>query len=203
MGFQVRCHKKKRALPISATEKIDSSVCYPVCRMSFLRINPRSGDPTIALQACICYICIHTALISQPVKIVICLTLRFSIGNFTVSIGVQIPVVELHIVKSQIIPQRMYVHLSYALGIVPGLGQFAGNGMLILPRNIVFIPYPSMMFRCQTCMKGCSGCNTTGTSTIGVFKHYSATGKSIQKGSFYIGMACSSQTVSPKLICHY
>ena len=57
----------------------------------------------------------------------------------------EIAVVQVYIVESKITSQRMNMHLTYALGIVSGGGQFACHRVFIVPRNIILIPDSAMM----------------------------------------------------------
>ena len=47
--------------------------------------------------------------------------------------------------KTQQIPGGRNVHFPDALGMIPGFGKFAGQGMGVIPADAVPVPHPAVM----------------------------------------------------------
>ena len=120
MRAQIGCHQEEWHARIAPPQKINTSVGDPVGGMVFLFVRPRAGNPAVAVQSCVRHICIGSEFLFQPVKIIICHKLGLAVGNASVPGTMEISVVELYIVKTEIIAKRMYMHLSHTLGIVSG-----------------------------------------------------------------------------------
>ena len=202
MGTHIRHHQEKGLFPVPTAQKINCPGRNPVCRMERLFINPRSGNPRIAFQTGIRNICLNSFFLFQPVKIIICDLLSFIIGNRLPPIRPQITIMQLYIMKSHQIAQRVHVHFSYTLRIISGFCQLSGHGMGISKRYPVLIPNPAVFFLRKPCMESRSRSNTAGAGRICSVKQRSPYCQRIQKRSFHIRMPCYSHTISTHLIRH-
>ena len=104
--------------------------------------------------------------------------------------------------KSHQVPQRVHMHLSDALGIIPRLGQFPGHRVGIAEFYPIHVPDPPVLFLGKAGVKRRPGRNTAGTGGIGVFEKRSVRRQGVQKRRFHVGMPCDSQAVPPHLIRH-
>ena len=89
--------------------------------MIFFLVHPRTGQIAVAINAGICHVGGDAKLLLQPVEIVVCHKLRFPVRDACVAGGVEISVVKVHMVESEIIPEWMDMHLADALSVIAGL----------------------------------------------------------------------------------
>ena len=170
--------------------------------MGLLVIDPGAGHKGVALHAGIGNVRIDTLFILQPVEIIVRHCLVFIIrGGYPAVVG-HIAVMELDIVEAQLVPHRMYMHFTHALGVITGLGQFTGHGGFISPVHAVLIANPAIMFRRKARHQRCPGGNAAGASGVGIFKKLTFRSQGIQIRGFYIRMTGITQAISPKLVCH-
>ena len=104
--------------------------------------------------------------------------------------------------ETQIVPERMDVHLPDTLRIVACFGKFACECMFIPPGNVVFVSDPSVMALFHAGVKSGAGGNTAWTGAVRAVKIYTPGSQSIKIWGLYIRMSCISKSVSPELICH-
>ena len=143
-----------------------------------------------------------TKLLLQPVKIVVGNKLGFPVWDTSVACGVEIPVMQIHVVETEIIPERMDMHLSYTLGIVPGFGEFAGHCVSVIPRYIVFVSKPPVVALLHSGVECRAGRDAAWTSAVSAVKTDSFGCKCVQVWSLYIRVSGIAKTVAAKLISH-
>ncbi len=140
--------------------------------MIFFLVHPRTGQIAVAINTGICHVGGDAKLLLQPVEIVVCHKLRFPVRDACVAGGVEISVVKVHMVESEIIPEWMDMHLADTFRIVPGACKLGRKGMGVVPRYIVFVSHAPVMGLFHAGMKSCSGCNTAWTGAVGPVKGY-------------------------------
>ena len=128
-------HQKERLRAVTAAQEIPALAGDPVGRMVLFFVNPRTNHPTVAVQASIYGVCIHTKLLLEPPIIVIGHTLVFITGRSGAAVGMEIAIMQPYIVESQIIAQRVNVHFTDALRIIARLAQFPSQRVGIVPRH--------------------------------------------------------------------
>ena len=136
-------HQEKRLTRVAAAQKVDGAGCHPVGGMIFLLIRPRACRPTVAVHAGIRHVTLNALFVFQPVEIVVGDELVFGIGHVGITILMQITVVQLYMVKAQIIAQRMHMHFSDTFGVIARFGQFSGHGAAIVPIDTILIAHLS------------------------------------------------------------
>ena len=128
-------HQEKWFRTVTAAQKIPALAGDPVGGMVLFFVNPRTNHPTVAVQASIYGVCIHTKLLLEPPIIVIGHTLVFITGRTGAAVGMEIAIMQPYIVESQIIAQRVDVHFTDALRIIARLAQFPSQRVGIVPRH--------------------------------------------------------------------
>ena len=128
-------HQEKRFRTVTAAQKIPALAGNPVGGMVLFLVNPRTNHPTVAVQASIYGVCIHTKLLLEPPIIIIGHTLVFITGRSGAAVGMKIAVMQPYIVESQIIAQRVNVHFTDALRIVARLTQLPSQRVGVVPRH--------------------------------------------------------------------
>ena len=202
MRSQIGYGQEERSVRISSPQEIDTPFCHPVCGMIFFLIYPRPGDPAVALQPCIRNICIDPLFLFQPVEVIVSLLLRLFPWSTHISGSMKVAVAELYILISQVISQRMHMHLSHAVGLVSAFRKFARQSMLILPGDSVLIPYSSMVILRHPCMERRPRRNAARAGAVCVVEENASARQCIQIRCFHIRMSCIAKAVSPQLICH-
>ena len=124
------------------------------------------------------------------------------IGNAAIAGTVEISVMEINIVESQIIAQRVNVHLSHALGIITGFRKFSGHGVTIIPGDSVFIAYPAVMTLLPAGVQCGAGSDTAGAGTVCPVKDNSPGSQGVEIWGFDVWVSGIAQAVCPELICH-
>lgn len=119
MRPQIRSHQEERLPWITSAEKVKASVRYPVGGMVFFFVYPWPCDPAVAVKSGICYIGVCAEFLLQPVKVIIGNKLRLPVRYASIARAVQITVVEIYMIETEVVAERMNVHFPYALGIVP------------------------------------------------------------------------------------
>ena len=109
---------------------------------------------------------------------------------------------KIHVMKSQIVPQWVYMHLPDTLGVITGFCQLTCHSMGIIPGNIIFVSNSAVVALFHTGMESGSGSDTAWTGTVGAVENNASRGERVKIWSFYIRMPCISQTVTSELISH-
>src|SRR5699024_404914 len=163
---------------------------------------PRSCEVAVAVDARVRHIGSDPELLLEPVEIVVCHELRFLIRHASVSCCVEITVMEVHVIKTEIISQRMHMHLSDALSVISSFCQFSCHRMFIIPRNVVLVSHTTVVALLHSGVQGGSGGDTAGTCAVCMVKYDSLSGECIQIRRFDIRVSGIAKTVPAKLIGH-
>ena len=202
MWAQIGSHQEKRQVRVSPAQEIQAAVRHPVGGMIFFLINPWPCHPGIAFHSGVRHIAADPLFLLKPVKIVVRHLLILMISDRRVTVIVQVTVMQLHIVKAQIVSERVHMHFPHALGVISRFRQFSRQGMRIIPAHAVRIAYPFMGFLAHAGVQCRSGRNTGRTGGVGVLKPHSLRRQRIQIRSFHIRMSGAAHTVTSQLIRH-
>ena len=202
MGTQIGGHQKKRQIRVSPAQEIQAAVRHPVGGMVFFLINPGPCHPGIAFHSGVRHVAADPLFLLEPVKIIVRHLLVLMISDRGITIIVQVAIVQLHIVKTQIVSERVHVHFPHALGIISSLCKLSRQGMRIIPAHAVRIAHPFMGFLAHAGVQRRSGWNAGRTGGIGVFKPHSLRSQRVQIRSLHIRMPGAAHAVPPELIRH-
>ena len=109
---------------------------------------------------------------------------------------------QLHVVKAEIIAQRVHVHLADTLGIVTRAAEFPGHRAAVVPVYAVLIANLAGVALAQTCVQDSACRDAGGTGGPGVRKIDAVRGEGVEIGRFYIRMTGAAQTVAALLVGH-
>ena len=202
MWAQIGSHQEKWQVRVSPAQEIQAAVRHPVGGMIFFLINPWPCHPGIAFHSGVRHIAADPLFLLKPVKIVVHHLLILMISDRRVTVIVQVTVMQLHIVKAQIVSERVHMHFPHALGIISSLRKLSRQGMRIIPAHAVRIAHPFMGFLAHAGVQRRSGWNAGRTGGIGVFKPHSLRSQRVQIRSLHIRMPGAAHAVPPELIRH-
>ena len=163
MRFEIARHEEERLVRITAAEKVKDIVRHPVRRMVLFIIAPCAGNPAVAVKPCVCRIGINAEFLLQPVEIVVAVELVFVVRDILITGGVHVAVMEDHIVKTEVAPYRVDMHLADTACVIAGFPEFSCHRAFIVPGNVIFITDSFVMFG-RKARKQCGPCcNAAGT----------------------------------------
>ena len=170
--------------------------------MVFLVVHPRPCEIAVAVDPSICHIRGNAQLLLEPVEIVVGDKLGLTVRNAPVSGRMEITVVQVDIVKSQVVPQWMDMHLADTLRIVSGFGELTRHRVGIVPWDIVLISDPSVMALLHSCVQRGSCGNAARTCAVRMIEDHAFRGERVKIRRLYIRMAGIAEAVPAELICH-
>ena len=109
---------------------------------------------------------------------------------------------EIHMVESEIIPERVDVHFSDALRIVSGFGKLTGHGVFVVPGQAVLVAYASVVALLHAGVQGGPRRDAAGACAVCVGEDHAFRRQAVKIGRFDIRVSGVAQTVRAKLICH-
>ena len=195
-------HQKERLRAVTAAQEIPALAGDPVGRMVLFLVDPGAHDPAVAVKAGVHGVGIHAKLLFEPPIIIIGHALVLITGRGGAAVGMEIAVMQSHIVKAQVVAQRMDVHFADALGIVARLAQFPGQRVGVLPRDQIFVANAARVLLGHAGIQRGAGGNAGRAGGIGVFIAHTLGGQGIQKRRFHIRMPGNTQAVAAHLVCH-
>ena len=202
MGPNEAGHEEEGLASVSPSEKIQTFRSHPVGWVVFFFVNPGSGHPAVAVKAGVRHIRRGTQIVFQPPVVVVRPALIFKAGSIRPAVGVEIPVVEPHVVKAQIVSQGMDVHLAHTLSIISCGTQLPGQGVGIAPGDQILIAHPAVFPLGHSGVQRRPGGDTAGAGGVGIGEADTLRRQRIQIGGFHIGMSGNAQTIPSHLVCH-